>query len=134
MHTNKTPNYELPQFVGSDIINPLTDFNDAFLTIDTQMKAEADAGDNNTTNIAVLSGRVSNAENDINTLETQNGNNSLNTSAQTLSGAINELDAEINTANVGLEARVGTASLLTTAKDCRGAINELYQMIQALNP
>lgn len=37
MHTNKTPHYELPQFIGSDVPNPLTDFNDAMSDIDTNM-------------------------------------------------------------------------------------------------
>ena len=132
MHTNKTTNYELPQFVGSDIINPLTDFNDAFQTIDTQMKSNADTGSSNADDITALATRVLENEGDISALETQNGSEVLNTTKQTLSGAVNELDAEINTANTGLEARVGTATLLTTATDCRSAINELYQMIQAL--
>ena len=132
MHTNKTTNYELPQFVGSDIINPLTDFNDAFSTIDTQMKSNADAGSTNADDITALATRVLENEGDISALETQNGSEVLNTTKQTLSGAVNELDAEINTANTGLEARVGTATLLTTATDCRSAINELYHMIQNL--
>lgn len=132
MHTNKTTNYELPQFVGSDVINPLTDFNDAFHTIDTQLKSNADTGAGNTDDITALATRVLANEGDISTLETQNGSEVLNTTKQTLSGAINELDAELNTATTGLNARVGTATLLTTATDCRGAINELYAMIQAL--
>lgn len=132
MHTNSTTNYALPQFVGSDIINPLTDLNDAFQTIDIQLKSNADAGNDNTDDIVALSTRVVSNENKIIDLETQAGNIHLNTSAQTLSGAINELDAELNTANTGVNARLGTATLLTTATDCRSAINELYQMIQNL--
>lgn len=132
MHTNSTTNYDLPQFVGSDIINPLTDLNDAFQTIDTQLKSNADAGNDNADDIVALSTRVVSNENKITDLETQAGNTHLNTSAQTLSGAINELDAELNTANTGVNARLGTATLLTTATDCRSAINELYQMIQNL--
>lgn len=132
MHTNKTTNFELPQFVGSDIINPLTDFNDAFSTIDTQMKSNADTGSTNADDITALATRMLENEGDISALETQNGSEVLNTTKQTLSGAVNELDAELNTANTGLNARVGTATLLTNATDCRSAINELYQMIQNL--
>ena len=45
MHTNKTPHYELPQFIGSDIPNPLTDWNDSMQDIDAAMyeiKTQAD--------------------------------------------------------------------------------------------
>ena len=132
MHTNSTTNYELPQFVGSDIINPLTDLNGAFQTIDGAMKENADDIAGNTGNILTLNGDVSTLGGKVTALETQNGIEVLNTTKQTLSGAVNELDAEINTANTGLEARIGTATLLTTATDCRSAINELYQMIQNL--
>jgi hypothetical protein len=36
-HTNSTDNYALPQYVGGDKINPLTDTNGAYRTIDTTM-------------------------------------------------------------------------------------------------
>lgn len=45
MHTNNTPHYNLPQFIGSDIPNPLTDWNDSMQDIDTAMyeiKTQAD--------------------------------------------------------------------------------------------
>lgn len=45
MHTNNTSHYNLPQFIGSDIPNPLTDFNDSMQAIDTAMyeiKTQAD--------------------------------------------------------------------------------------------
>lgn len=129
MHTNKTTNYELPQFVGSDIINPLTDFNGAFETIDTQLKSNADAGSDNTDAITSLGTRVGAVETKVTALENQNGNNVLNTTAQTLSGAINELDAELNTPTTGINAKIGTGSLLTTAQTLIGAINELYGLI-----
>lgn len=38
-HTNKTPNYELPQFIGTDKASWLGDLNPAFLAIDTGMEA-----------------------------------------------------------------------------------------------
>lgn len=37
--TNKTPNYVLPQFIGSDVPSWLNDFNDAMNKIDTAIKA-----------------------------------------------------------------------------------------------
>lgn len=39
--TNKTPNYDLPQWIGSDHPTFLTDMNGAFLDIDTNMKANS---------------------------------------------------------------------------------------------
>jgi hypothetical protein len=38
-HTNKTPNYDLPQFIGADKASWLGDLNPAFLAIDTGMEA-----------------------------------------------------------------------------------------------
>lgn len=109
-HTNSTPNYELPQFVGSDILNPLTDLNGAFSDIDTDMKNIADAAGAAGDGVTALGTRMNTAEGKITALETQNGTEVLTTTAQTLSGAINEIDAEINTANTGILARVNTLS------------------------
>lgn len=41
-HTNSTENYGLPQWIGTDKPTFLGDFNSAFATIDTGMKASAD--------------------------------------------------------------------------------------------
>ena len=42
-HTNQTPNYHLPQFIGTDKPAWLVDFNQAMSDIDTQMKANETA-------------------------------------------------------------------------------------------
>lgn len=141
-HTNETVNYRLSQFVGTDIPNPLVDYNGDMEKIDIAIKNVADSA-------VSESGRVT-------ALETQNGSEVLTTTAQTLSGAVNELDGEVGaidtrlttaegkiTADEGtlatavgnistlsgkvsaLETKVGSAVLTTTASDCSGAINEL---------
>lgn len=141
-HTNETVNYHLSQFVGTDIPNPLVDYNGDMEKIDTAIKNVADAE----------AGYAS----DIADLEIQNGSETLTTTAQTLSGAVNELDADTSDLNTrlttaegkitadegtlstavnnistlsgkvsGLETKVGSAVLTTTASDCSGAINEL---------
>ena len=141
-HTNETVNYHLSQFVGTDIPNPLVDYNGDMEKIDTAIKNVADAE----------AGYAS----DIADLEIQNGSETLTTTAQTLSGAVNELDSEVSDINTrltsaegkitadegtlatavsnistlsgkvsGLETKVGSAVLVTTASDCSGAINEL---------
>lgn len=53
--TNRTQNYNLPQFVGSDKPTWLGDFNGAMGSIDTQMKANNDLGNtaNTTANTAL---------------------------------------------------------------------------------
>lgn len=43
--TNKTPNYDLPQFIGTDKPSWLGDFNSAMLAIDTAIKGAADKAD-----------------------------------------------------------------------------------------
>ena len=42
-HTNQTPNYHLPQFIGTDKPAWLVDVNQAYADIDTQMKANETA-------------------------------------------------------------------------------------------
>ncbi len=123
-HTNSTPNYNLPQYVGSDIINPLTDTNGAYSDIDTALKQIADAVADDTSDIAELKTKV--------------GTDALTTDAQTLSGAVNELDAELNTASTGVVSRVTNAendidvleSQMTTAT---GNITTIQQNVTALD-
>lgn len=77
MHTNQTAHYHLPQYVGTDIINPLTDTNGAYEAIDTA--------------IYEVGQTASGMASDIDALKIQNGDSALDTTAQTLSGAVNEL-------------------------------------------
>lgn len=98
-HTNSTTYYHLSQFVGSDIPNPLVDYNGDMGSIDTalhQIASDASAGDNRIT-----------------VLETQNGNETLTTTAQTLSGAINELDL----ADTGFDTRLSTVESNQTSDE-----------------
>lgn len=141
-HTNQTANYDLSQFIGTDIPNPLTDYNGDMEKIDVAIKAVADA----TTTYA----------GDITALEIQNGSAALTTTAQTLSGAVNELDADTGdlqsrmtvaegkitadestlataVTNIStlagkvsaIETQNGSEVLTTTASTLSGAINEL---------
>lgn len=141
-YSNTTPNYDLPQYIGTDIPNPLTDFNGAMSTIDTTMKNIADG--------------VGASDADIAALEAQNGSEHLTTTAQTLSGAVNELDSDVGSLDTrlttvetnqtadestlstavsnlstvtgkvsALETQNGNAVLTTTAQTLSGAVNEL---------
>lgn len=145
--TNKTTYYELPQFVDNDIFNPLVDDNDAYSKIDTALHNIADAEAGNTSDIVDIKSRLDSAEGDIDALEAQNGDNVLTTTAQTLSGAVNELDADIgaldgrldiveddiNNVSTGLKVKVagletqnGNEVLDTTSQTLSGAINEIH--------
>ena len=66
-HTNTTANYNLPQFVGTDKPSWLTDVNGAMTSIDTQMKANADANTTTAGDLTTLAGRVTTAEQNITT-------------------------------------------------------------------
>lgn len=147
MHTNETVNYKLSQFVGTDIPNPLVDYNGDMEKIDTAIKDVADAAVAEESRVAAL--------------EAQNGNATLDTTAQTLSEAVNELkggvdglDTRMTTAegkiitdestlatavsNIStlagkvstVETKVGNAVLVTTAQDLSGAVNELVDEIE----
>lgn len=103
--TNKTTNYELSQFVGTDKPAWLGDYNTDMGKIDTQMKANADSAtsaggkaDANTAKIGTLS--------------------SLTTEAKTdLVSAINEVDGHADTAQNTANSASGTANLAKTTAD-----------------
>lgn len=97
--TNKTTNYELSQFLGTDKPAWLSDYNTDMSKIDAQMKLNADAA-------TAASGSATSANTAIGTLA------SLTTTAKTdLVSAVNEVDSNAdtaqnsaNTANTAIEA------------------------------
>lgn len=116
--TNKTTNYELSQYIGTDKPTYLTDYNQDMSKIDAGIHAAKSEADTNTSSIGTLS--------------------SLTTEAKTsLVGAINEVDAHAdtnagniatNTSNIATNTtHIGTlANLTTTSKtDLVVASNEI---------
>lgn len=99
-HTNQTAHYHLPQFVGTDILNPLTDLNGAFEDIDTALYEQGQG--------------VADVVDDIDALKIQNGNSALDTTAQTLSGAINELKSGEDALGLRVTANETDISTLQT--------------------
>ena len=99
-HTNQTAHYHLPQYVGTDIINPLTDTNGAYETIDTA--------------IYEVGQTASGMASDIDALKIQNGDSALDTTAQTLSGAVNELKSGADALGVRVTANETDISTLQT--------------------
>lgn len=78
-HTNSTENYGLPQWIGTDKPTFLGDFNSAFGTIDTQMKANADA--------SASAVATANSADAVATSANTNASTALNTANQALTDA-----------------------------------------------
>ena len=172
-HVNTTPHYGLPIYGENDIINPLTDFNDANSAIDTALYDIADAqgseagalsdinvflGDKeletvaqnvtdavNEVNTAVGNAdtAIGNVAGDVVTLQTAVGNAStglihdvgeLQTTVGSQGNSISALQTTVGDAESGLvkdvedlETQNGNSVLVTTAQTLSGAINELAQ-------
>lgn len=116
--TNKTPNYDLSQFVGTDKPTYLGDYNGDMLKIDEQMKANADAASNAQekageavtkaeqaqTKVTNVDSRLTSAETDITQLQSNVTNMSQN--IKTIS---DKADAA-NTAASGAQQTANTAT------------------------
>lgn len=84
-YTNKTTNYELPQYIGTDKPSYLNDFNFAMNTIDAQMKTNANSASSASSEATVASNKVG----DLSNLTTTDKSNVVN--------AINEIKTEEGT-------------------------------------
>ena len=145
--TNKTTNYELPIFVGTDKPAWLVDWNGAMSDIDVAIKEAKTAADNAqttantaTSDLSTLSGSVSTLSGTvasqgtaisgntgaINTINSLIGNGEPTTQDKTIIGAINEIAAEIPSGTMAADHVTydNTTSGLT-ADDVQEAIDEL---------
>lgn len=115
--TNKTAHYELPQWAQNDIPTLLVDMNGAFSDIDTAIynasvngteakevvetiqptvtQLVSDVG-NLSSDVTQNSASIVTLNNKVTALQTQNGSEVLETTAQTLSGGVNELKNRID--------------------------------------
>ncbi len=107
--TNKTPNYELSQFVETDRPAWLTDYNGDMRTLDTALKAVSDVASGASGSISSLADRMTAAEggittnaNDIDTLEARA--DALEAQAQSSAGTIAGIQTEQIAQNAGIEA------------------------------
>lgn len=66
--TNKTANYELSQFVGTDIPSILSDYNGDMRKIDAGIAEVATSAGSSASAVSALAGRVTTAENSITSL------------------------------------------------------------------
>lgn len=99
--TNKTANYELPQFIGSDKPTWLGDFNGAMLAIDTGMAENASDISDMASDVASASAAASQASQDVtaltSTVNTLSSN--VSTATTTANNAQSTATSALNTAN-----------------------------------
>ena len=103
--TNKTTNYELSQFLGTDKPAWLSDYNTDMSKIDTQMKANADAA-------TAATGSATTANTAIGTLA-----NLTTDDKASLVNAINEVDGHADTAQNTANTASSTANAAKTEAD-----------------
>lgn len=113
--TNKTTNYELSQFIGSDKPAWLVDYNGDMSKIDNQMKANADAAASAASQASSAGTAAAGAADGVQTLNTQiNGAGGLASDVVSLQGSVNTINSLI-----------GSGEPTTQDKTIIGAINEL---------
>ena len=119
--TNKTTNYELSQYVGSDKPTYLGDYNSDMLKIDTAIKGNADDIATNTSNISTVSTTATSALNKANANET-----AIETVSGTATSALNK--ANVNEVKItALEAYTNVVSAET--KIGKLGTKDLYRKI-----
>ena len=123
--TNKTPNYQLPQFINTDVPSWLGDFNDAMSKIDTQMKA----------NDTKATGASTNAEN-ANSSATQalkTANQASTTANGANTNATNALSLANNANDNASTAKQNSETALSTANSANGLASSANSTAQNAN-
>lgn len=111
----RTVNYDLCQYEGSDKTSYLINYNGDMLKIDTAIKAAKDAGDNAQSKANTADGKADANALSISTLDTQiNGAGGVAADVSSLQGSVNTINSLI-----------GTGEPTTQDKTIIGAINEL---------
>ena len=93
--TNKTPNYNLSQYVGTDKPTYLGDYNGDMLKIDTQMKENADAATNAESSAGEAVSKATQAQNSVEALSTRVG--TVETSVTSQGQTVTQLNNTVNT-------------------------------------
>lgn len=120
-YTNSTTNYGLPQWIAADHPKFLTDINNAFSTIDTQLKNANDnastASDNATSALSIAGQAATTAE-----------------SAATVAGQAAALAQSVNELVGTINAKLGTTSIATIGDGTvTGAIDSINTIAQSNN-
>lgn len=124
--TNKTANYELPQFVGTDKPTWLGDFNEAMSDIDTGMHTNATNIANMQTDVASATSAASQASQDV---------AGLTTTVNTLSSTVSSVQTTANNASQTASSALNTANTANGKADTNAsAITTLQGDITDLEP
>ena len=127
--TNKTTNYNLSQYIGTDKPTYLEDYNSDMRTIDSQMKTNAD---NVATAISASETASTNASTALSTANTANTNASTalstaNTASTTATNANTNATTAVNTANTANgtanTASTNASTALTKANAVESSLN-----------
>ena len=111
----RTVNYDLCQYEGSDKTSYLINYNGDMLKIDTALKAAKDAADTAQATASGADGKADSVAADVSTLNTQiNGASGLAADVATVQGSVNTINSLI-----------GSGEPTTQDKTIIGAINEL---------
>lgn len=126
--TNKTANYELPQFVGTDKPTWLGDFNEAMSDIDAGMHENASDIASMASDVATATATASQASSDVTTLTgTVNTLSSTVSSVQTIANnASQTASSALNTANTANgKADTNATNIATNTSDIADINTEL---------
>lgn len=113
--TNKTPNYDLSQYVGTDKPTYLGDYNGDMLKIDTQMKANNDAATGAAASAGEAVAKATAAQNDVDALEPRM--NSAETSITQMQNSITSMSQNINNISDKADAASTAAQGATTTAE-----------------
>lgn len=116
-HTNETAHYHLPQYVGTDIINPLDDTNKAYEDIDTALYEQGES-------IASVGDRVTDIETEL------NASGGISDQVQTLTTDVSNVNdkADANAANI-TALQTGLSQTNTTVSGIRTDVNSLSSTV-----
>lgn len=121
--TNKTANYELPQFVGTDKPTWLGDFNGAMASIDAGMHENAVAIDDLSTDVDTATSTASQASQDV---------SNLTSTVSTLSSSVTSATATANNAQSTATSALNTANTANSKADANTtAISGLDRRVDA---
>ena len=116
--TNKTTNYKLSQYIGTDKPTYLGDYNSDMLKIDTQLKANADSASNSASAAGAAQAVADKASKDVQSL-----NNSVTANSEDI--------ASLKTKNAQQDVSIQNAS--NTATSANNKANQNAQNITDIN-
>lgn len=117
--TNKTPNYNLSQYVGTDKPTYLGDYNGDMLKIDTQMKANNDAATVAAASAGEAVAKATAAQNDVDALKTRMSN--VEQDITQAESNITQLQNTVTAQGQMLNTTTSTANQAKTAADAAKA-------------